>query len=383
MQLKSGAHLAYCTNIHPAETWDETFAALEQYTLAVRDAVGRERPYGIGLRLSDLGSLQLSEGNNIDLFRRWLDSNNCYVFTINGFPFGRFHGAPVKERVFQPDWASPERLAYTNRLFDILSQILPDAVEGSVSTLPGGFKLAANSSDAWTLIVQNVLSCARHISDVADRRGQKLHLGFEPEPFGLFENTEETLLFFERLSAAASPAHSIADTVGVTYDACHFALQYESAHKSLTAFNRNGIKISKVHLSSALKTVADLGSRERLKPFCDPIYLHQVVARKGDVLTRYADLPIALASSDEAEEWRVHFHVPVYAEPDDGLSNTSDHLLETLDWLAENPAACSHFEIETYTWEALPPTLKSSDVVEQITREYRWTLSELATRGMA
>ena len=73
-------------------------------------------------------------------FQRWLGQNDCYVFTINGFPYGQFHGTRVKEQVYAPDWTSPERLVYTNLLFDLLAELLPDGVEGSVSTLPGSFK---------------------------------------------------------------------------------------------------------------------------------------------------------------------------------------------------------------------------------------------------
>ena len=136
MRLNHGLHLAYCTNVHRGETWPETFAALDRHVLAVRERVCPGRRYAIGLRLSDLASRELSEPETLLAFRRWLDRHDCYVFTINGFPYGQFHNSRVKERVYQPDWTQPERLAYTCRLFDLLAALVPSGVEGSVSTLP-------------------------------------------------------------------------------------------------------------------------------------------------------------------------------------------------------------------------------------------------------
>src|SRR5207302_761948 len=106
MRLNHGLHLAYCTNIHRGESWSETFA---KYTLAVKTRVCPDKPYAIGLRLSDQASRELSDKTALLAFRRWLDQHNCYVFTINGFPYGKFHGTRVKEQVYAPDWTTNER----------------------------------------------------------------------------------------------------------------------------------------------------------------------------------------------------------------------------------------------------------------------------------
>ena len=104
MKLKHGLHLAYCTNIHRGETWRETFDSLQNHALAVREKVSPTGAYAIGLRLSNRASLELSEAETLLTFQRWLEKNDCYVFTINGFPFGQFHGTRVKEQVYAPDW---------------------------------------------------------------------------------------------------------------------------------------------------------------------------------------------------------------------------------------------------------------------------------------
>src|SRR5690242_14967450 len=102
MILNHGLHLAYCTNVHPGETWAETFDSLERWTLRVKQQVCPDGPYAIGLRLSDQASRELAIPERLLSFRRWLDEEHCYVFTINGFPFGQFHATRVKERVYLP-----------------------------------------------------------------------------------------------------------------------------------------------------------------------------------------------------------------------------------------------------------------------------------------
>jgi Xylose isomerase-like TIM barrel len=375
MRLRAGHHLAYSTNVHPAETWSETLRALEQVTLPVRAAVARNESFGIGLRLSDRASRELSEPQTLAGFRGWLDANDCYVFTINGFPFGKFHGGPVKERVFVPDWTSSERLDYTNRLFDILAALLPNDIEGSVSTLPGSFKEFVRDHGQIEAIQRNLSRCVDHITALSEKFDRQLHLGLEPEPFGLLENTAETLRFFESLCS---------DHLGVNYDACHFAVEYEDPLESLRALQAAGIRISKLHLSSALRCVPASESKARLRSFADDIYLHQVIARTPDgALRRYKDLPLALAQDEPAEEWRIHFHVPLYAEVREPLSTTIDHVTGTLDWLAMNPRGCSHLEMETYTWEVLPRPLRSATLADQLTREYEWVLARLGERDLA
>src|SRR5947209_5322428 len=155
MKLNHGLHLSYCTNVHRGETWAETFEALERYTLAVKQRVCPEGPYAIGLRLSHQAATELKQPEALLHFEKWLDENDCYVFTINGFPYGKFHGTRVKEQVYLPDWSSAERVSYTRLLFDLLAELLPAGLEGSVSTVPCGFKQPAATSQKWDAIRRN------------------------------------------------------------------------------------------------------------------------------------------------------------------------------------------------------------------------------------
>jgi len=388
MRLNHGLHLAYCTNVHRGETWAETFAALETHTLAVKQTVCPNEPYAIGLRLSDLAARELSERTRLLEFQRWLDRHGCYVFTINGFPFGRFHGTRVKEQVYAPDWTAPARLDYTNRLFDLLVELLPAGVAGSVSTLPGSFKEFIKSPEQERAMRDNLWRCVEHIAACSERTGKDLHLGLEPEPLGYHENTAETVAFFAALAADRPGDARLLRHLGVNYDACHFALEYENPAEALAAFSRHGIRLSKLHLSNALRFVPTAAARRRLAEFQDEVYLHQVIACQADgSLRRHKDLDLALAAALASQfadkEWRVHFHIPLHAAPDGEFQNTSDHLVELLHLLGANPSLCQHLEMETYTWEVMPTALRNRRVEEQLVAEYAWVIARLREQGLA
>lgn len=382
MNLSTTSHLSYCTNIHPAESWEETRAALDTHVLAVRDRLrqsghlGPDTAFGIGLRLSARAARELLGGDNLTIFHAWLEETNTYVFTINGFPYGDFHGTRVKEQVFRPDWTDPARLAYTQDLFRILAAIAPPGGGASVSTLPGSHKsFGADES----LILRNLIRLAEFIESLAERSGHDFHLGMEPEPLGHFENTAETLAFFARLHEAAPDRDLIQRRIGLNYDACHFALQYESAGDSLARILAGGIRLSKIHLSSALAlNPRDPAAIAAIRSFAEPVYFHQTLVRHaGGTITRHPDLPDFLTSTpaSDAVEARVHFHIPLDADPAPPLRSTRDHVSDLLRWRRKNPGACEHFEIETYTWGVLPEALRRP-VDQQIAAEFRRVLAE-------
>ena len=393
MRLSHGLHLAYCTNIHRGENWQETFDSLQTHTLAVRERVCKGAPYGIGLRLSQRAAQELSDRATLLAFQRWLGQHHCYVFTINGFPYGQFHGTRVKEQVYQPDWTTQERVDYTKRLFDLLAQLLPAGVEGSVSTVPCGFKTLVTTSEEMVIIRANLWHCVQHIARLSTQTGRKLHLGLEPEPMCVLETSGETIHFFDRMRADCHNDPRLGEHLGVNYDTCHFAVEFEDAATALACLQQHHIKLSKIHLSNALSVRPTPEVCEALRAFADDVYLHQVVVRGADgQCAIYRDLPDALAGAaavnlaadnPELPEWRIHFHIPLHAAPTELFGNTADHLLGTLDVLAANPALCSHLEMETYTWEVLPSELKNRSVVDQLVAEYDWTLARLKERGLA
>lgn len=387
MKLSHGLHLAYCTNIHRGETWPQTFDALRSHTLAVRDQVCPSSPYAIGLRLGDQASRELSEPPTLAGFRKWLDKENCYIFTINGFPYGKFHGSRVKEQVYAPDWTAPERLAYTNRLFDLLAQLVPEGVEGSVSTVPVSFKGFKLDDRQARTARDNLWRCVDHLEQLTRRSGRKLHLGLEPEPLCFLETTHEAVAFFEQLRADRPGDLRLDEHLGLNYDCCHLGVEYESPAEALDRLRRARVKISKIHLSSALRVHPTAEVRAALKAYADDIYFHQTIERRPDgELVRYSDLDEALATSltefpQGSLEWRIHFHIPLHSRPTTMFDTTTDHLLGVLDWVQSHPHACAHFEMETYTWEVMPPEMKDRSVVDQLVGEYQWTLEQFARRG--
>ena len=388
MKLAHGHHLAYCTNVHRGNNWSETFSSLQNEVMDVRKATCPHDPYAIGLRLGADAARELANPKELENFKTWLEKENAYVFTINGFPHGNFHGQRVKEQVYLPDWTSPERLSYTLRLFQILSYLLPKGAEGSVSTLPASFKEFHPPHRLPEAAYQNLLHLAEEIERLSLENNQDLHLGMEPEPLGWFETIPETIQFMNQLFDRAEVPELVRRRIGVNYDCCHLAIEYEDAHQGLDLLQGTNIRLSKLHLSSALRAQPTPENLATLQSFVEQVYLHQVVRSKdGRVLDRIKDLDLALDKAkrgkERSDEWRVHFHVPLHASPGNGLGDTQAHVLDTLDWLQKNPSACYHLEMETYTWEVLPAEMKSLSVVEQVTKEYEWTLNALRQRDLA
>lgn len=387
MQLQHGLHLAYCTNIHRGETWEEVFVNLQTHVLEVRRRVCPDHPYAIGLRLGERAVCDLSEPGRLARFRAWLEANQCYVFTINGFPYGSFHGQRVKEEVYRPDWSQPERLDYTQRLFDLLGSLLPDGLEGGVSTVPGSFKEFVRSEAPLQAMVKHLWRCIDHLDRLRTRTGKMLHLDLEPEPLCLLETTDEVVRFFDRMHNDRPGDARLLEYLRVNYDTCHLAVEFEDPRQALDRLHQHRIRVGKFHLSSALKLQPSPQALHALHSFADPVYLHQVVTRQPDgALRRFRDLPEALSQAEERcspnEEWRIHYHIPLHARPSDLWDTTTDHLLGILDSLAEHPERCHHLEMETYTWDVLPPELASRTVVDQLAGEYAWTLRQLAERNL-
>ena len=387
MKLNHGIHLAYCTNVHRGENWAETFDALERHVLPVRRRVAAGRSYAIGLRLGQKAAAELAQPEALVAFQRWLEKHDCYVFTINGFPYGSFHGTRVKEQVYAPDWSTAARVDYTCQLFELLVQLAPRDVAGSVSTVPASFKgFVAADPDRRKAIFKNLTACGQAIAALAEKSGRDLHLGLEPEPCCLIETSEETVDFFNAWRGTDRAVEGLLRFVGVNYDCCHLAVEFESAKTALDRISAAGLRLSKLHLSSALRVRPNEEGRAALAAFNEPVYLHQVVVGRANVVQRrYVDLPDALNDSkllSPDEEWRVHFHVPLHASPGAPFGDTRDHLMDALDWLKDHPGACQHLEMETYTWEVLPAAMRLP-IGDQLVNEYTWTLGELTKRGLA
>jgi sugar phosphate isomerase/epimerase len=394
----AGCHLTYCTNIHRGETWAETGAALERHLPEIKRLSSPDQPMGVGLRLSSIASEALADPGTLERFRDFLVRNGLYVFTINGFPYGPFHGTRVKEDVYLPDWRFKERLAYSNRLADILVALLPNepSLDGSVSTVPATFRPIGSQAGAIDAIVENLLQHAAHLARIRDRTGRTITLALEPEPMCYLETIEEAASFFEtRIFAsaavrrfceisgldAAAAEKTLRRHLGLCYDVCHAAVEFEDARHSLARLERAGLGVYKLQLSAALKVPrVDARTVEKLRRFDDGVYLHQVVERRGGgSLVRYLDLAPAFEKVAEAQgnEWRVHCHVPIFLDTLPDLATTQDFLRDVLALHKRSPIS-RHLEVETYTFDVLPEDLRRVDVANAVARELAWVKSALA-----
>lgn len=364
-----GAHLTYCTNIHPGESWAEVEANLVRHVASVKAQVSPGAPFGVGLRLSARAAQELAAGA-LPALRRLLATHDLYVFTINGFPYGTFHGAPVKDAVYRPDWREAERVAYTDQLADLLAQLLPDGVDGTISTVPGCFR-ARGGGPAVSEIAANLRRAAAHCAALERTTGKRITLAIEPEPCCVIETIDEAIaLFTEHLRGVSH--------LGLCLDACHAAVEYEDLATAIGKLRAAAIPIAKLQLSAGLRIApVDAAQRRALARFADAVYLHQVVARRGEALTRYTDLPEALADPAATDEWRVHFHVPIVRAELGAFASTQDFLAELLAIQRRDPLS-THLEVETYTWDVLPAELRDTPITDAIAAELRWVLERLS-----
>ena len=406
-------HLGYCTNIHPGETWTDHFAALQRAIPELKQRLSPDAPFGIGLRLSNVASEELEQPENLVAFQHWLANNDCYVFTMNGFPFGGFHDTVVKDHVHTPDWTTEARVEYTNRLFRILSVLLPvdelgNAIPGGVSTSPLSYRRwfeweqPAARDYIFSQTTQNILEVVAELVKLRRQTDRLMHLDLEPEPDGVIETADEFIAWFtdyllpmgiEQLTTQfdltdEEAEATICDHVRLCYDVCHFAVGYERPAEVLDKLKNYGLRVGKIQISAALKAAFPLEKAERERiiqaftEFNEPTYLHQVVARRGDgetstgELLRFPDLPEALAAFDETHtEWRSHFHVPLFVADYGVLNSTQDDIVEVLRLQAERQFT-NQMEVETYTWGVLPDELKK-DLVDSIEREMKWVIKQL------
>ncbi|WP_080058803.1 metabolite traffic protein EboE [Spirosoma aerolatum] len=401
-------HLGYCTNIHAGESWADHFAAIQQAIPELKQRLSPNAPFGIGLRLSNQASEELELPENLVAFQHWLAQNDCYVYTMNGFPFGGFHDTIVKDQVHAPDWTTEARVEYTKRLFRLLSVLLPvdelgNAIQGGVSTSPLSYRhwfeweQPAARDYIFSLTTQNILEVVAELVRLHKQTDRLMHLDLEPEPDGVIETADEFISWFtdyllpmgiEQLTnefgmTDAEAEATICEHVRLCYDVCHFAVGYERPAEVLDKLKEYGLRVGKIQISAALKAqypddpAGRTAVRQAFEQFNEPTYLHQVVAHSTDnTLVRFPDLPEALAALNESHsEWRSHFHVPLFVADYGLLQSTQDDIVEVLRLQAERRFT-NQLEVETYTWGVLPDDLKK-ELVDSIEREMKWVIEQI------
>lgn len=395
MRIKEKYHLTYCTNIHAGGDWEETFTSLKQNLPKIKHSVSPDQAFGLGLRLSNAASLELEEGQ-LQGFKDWLAQQDCYVFTMNGFPYGNFHGEPVKDQVHVPDWTTNERLNYTLRLFKQLDFLAPEGMECGISTSPVSYKhwfdSESDKKQAFAKGADHMVRVALELFKIEKASGRYMHLDVEPEPDGFLENTQEVLDYYQdylipEAIKAFKPFQLSPEKVEellkryitVCYDVCHFALAYEAPNLTFEEFKAANINVGKIQVSAALKIMFNKDKEEELwdtlAEFNEPVYLHQVTEMVDGKVKTYNDLPVVLEKKSPFRELRSHFHVPIFLKDYGLLQSTQDQIEKVLEYLESNFVS-HHIEVETYTWDVLPNELKVP-ITESIARELEWMKSRL------
>lgn len=386
--------ITYCSNIHPGETWPEHTNELRAVVPKIASFFP-QKPFNLGLRLAERAADFLKNAEQAQMeWKSWLVQNQITVTTMNGFPYGSFHGSVVKDLVHAPDWTSEERVIYTQNLALVLAQIMPDDERsGGISTSPLSYKFWWKSiqekEQAYQQATENILSMVVFLQELEQKTGKSIHIDIEPEPDGLIENMAEFLDWYsayllplgvKKWGSAAE--ESIRKHIQLCFDVCHVAVGFEQPEVVINQLEKHEIQTGKIQVSSALSVDWETGDfqekKHTLAQFNEPTYLHQVVAKRPDgTLDKYRDLDWALAdfSPQKHTEWRVHFHVPIFLESYGCLGSTQATILETLAQHKRKPFT-QLLEIETYTWGVLPKDAQKP-LATSIQRELDWLLTQL------
>lgn len=373
--------LGYCTNVHAGATLRETRANLQTHAVRVKELFSPEQPMGIGLWLSARAAQELVAQQGVAEFGEWLAERGLVPFTMNGFPYGDFHQQVVKHRVYQPTWWEPARLAYTRQLADILHEILPPGVEGSISTLPIAWGTPCPDLAQTQQAAEQLRELARYLHALEERTGRLIHVCLEPEPGCVFSFADDAVSFFQWQLFRGEDVELVRRHIRICHDVCHAAVMFEDQEEVLRKYRDAGIEVGKIQVSAALRMDLDglpLGSPSvgpaaaygQLRQFVEERYLHQTMVDGGAF---YEDLPLALAAAGDATagEWRVHFHIPIFQRKLGLLESTQEQIVQCLE-AAREFSTCPHYEVETYAWGVLPPEHRPTELAAGIAEEMRW-----------
>jgi sugar phosphate isomerase/epimerase len=398
MQLENGmGHLTYSTLVHPGDTWEEMWESLQTYLPQVKKRVSPRGPFGVSLRISAASAETLVKSpERRDELKRFLAENDLYLYTVNAFPYGSFKNTKVKEQVYEPDWRSEQRTRYTMNVADILVDVAPDFVDPSIQSPPLGFKPNVTGENVIEAYAENIRRVTAHLHRIKTTTGRTVTLAIEPEPACFLETTPETIDFFNaylrtdrsyadlaaKIGGDRDAAKlALATHVGVVFDVCHQAVEFEDITTSLQALKDHNINVWKLQEAAALMIPEVTREKvDALRPYANSIYLTQTIQRRGGELTRFLNLEDALADWDRSPgpcEWRIHFHVPVFLDEIGPFKTTRFAIEEALAFQKRHKLS-KQLEIETYTWDVLPDHLKTGDIVDYVVNELQWVTGQLS-----
>jgi len=365
--------------VHAGEDLDRYLASLGRYAVGVKSIMPGEQDLSIGLWLSARTAREILTEKRLPEFRAFLESNGLSAFTMNGFPYGDFHGDTVKYQVYAPDWTRTERLDHTANLVRILTRLMPEGSQAGISTLPLG----------WPSRKFDYKRAADHLIRIAGllrvnelRTGKLIHLDIEPEPGCILSSSGDVVSFFKNYLLPGRLKNDILRYIRVCHDISHASVVFEDQQAAINNYVSNGIRIGKVHVSSAIEAEISAGNCQpvidQLQTFQEDRYLHQTYLRQSDQIAAYDDLPQAISGLDAQTEGtlRCHFHVPIFIERFGHLKTTRHEIVDCLQSIYKM-SDCRHFEVETYAWTVLPDELKTKDLAQGIAGELLWMQEKL------
>ncbi|MBV1699551.1 MAG: metabolite traffic protein EboE [Hyphomicrobiales bacterium] len=398
MDLGNGlGHLTYSTLVHPADDWEQLWNSLNTYLPKVKARFAGNKSFGVCIRLAakTAATLAGSAAERAKL-KKFLEANDMYVYTANAFVYGHFKGDKVKEEVYEPDWRSEERTQYTINVADVLADICRPGIAPSIQTAPLGYKPRVTGNDVIATYTVNVLRVVAHLMALEQKTGRTVQLALEPEPFCFLETTDEAIAFFrdhlysgaavEKLAKLAHVPIAEANEalrrhLGIVYDICHQAVEFEDVGASLQKLVDAGVPVFKLQEAAALH-IPDVtqGAVDTLKKYAKTIYLTQTLEKRNGKLTKFLNVEDAIAAFEKdpkgPREWRTHIHVPVFLDDLGQFRTTRFAIADALKFHKDKPLS-RHLEVETYTWDMLPESAKSNDIVDYICRELEWVKAQL------
>ncbi|MFI6782123.1 metabolite traffic protein EboE [Micromonospora sp. NPDC050276] len=376
-------HLGYCTNVHPAEDLAGILGQLDTYAVPVREALGSDL-LGLGLWLAAPVAAELAADPTLRRrLRTELDARGLEVVTLNGFPYAAFQAPVVKQDVYHPDWTTEQRLTYTLDLARVLADLLPgDAARGSISTLPLAWRQPWDT-DRADAARRRLDQLAAGLAEVQRDTGREVRVAFEPEPGCVVESSGQ---------AAALLSGMDTERLGVCLDLAHLACAWEEPTEALHRLRAAGLPVVKVQVSAAVEAADPDGGADALRRWVEPRFLHQTRGAGCAGLADPADPAYAADDLDEALDralpgpWRVHYHVPLHAPPEEPLGSTLPVLRAALRALFDGPTAgCDHLDVETYTWGVLPAARRpgtDAELAGGIAAELAFARDELVGLGL-
>jgi len=371
-------HLTYCGNVHPAtdlETWSNMVRDFAVPVALVQRQAGHA--FGLGTWWNaDTAEALATDPAAIETVRGALAEHDLSIWTVNAFPQGGFHGEPVKERVYQPDWTSEERVLYLRHVAEVVARLGSDLPMVPLSTLPLGYRpnrrYPEGDTEEWRLMARNLVRVVSHLHAMEEAWGVRMMLALEPEPFCLLETVADAISFLERWvfregAWETTDEATLRRHLGVCVDLCHLAVAGEEPLAALAALRSAGIETAKIQVSSCLevRNPAPPHALDQLLAFDEPIYLHQTVAANG---ARALDLPAVRAARGEFSPGRLrtHFHMPVFWDQEGAFGSTRAEVSRVL---AALTPPLPLLEVETYTWGVLGDFAGEKGLVDGLLRE--------------